>query len=229
VAALPNRIESLPPPEQSTSMTDAESYVQYGCGTCAPEGWLSFDCSPTLRMQRLPLAGSLFQAVATTKFPERVRYGDIVGGLPVASESARAVYCSHVLEHLALDDFRTALANTLKILRPGGIFRMVLPDLRQIATQYLRDTGPEASIEFMRETRLGVEHRPRGLVSFVRGWLGNSEHLWMWDYESLSTALVAAGFREPRRAWINDSDDPQFAAVESPHRWENALGIECVR
>jgi len=210
-------------------MSETDLYVQYGCGTCAPAGWLNFDCSPTLRSQRLPLVGGFFRAVAGTKFPEQVRYGDIVRGLPVSAGTARAVYCSHVLEHLALDDFHTALAHTLRILRPGGVFRMVLPDLRHIAGVYVADSGPEASLAFMRETRLGLEHRPRGLVSFVRGWLGNSEHLWMWDYASLSAALVRAGFREPRRASFNDSADPRFVAVESGERWRDALGIECIR
>lgn len=214
---------------ESNSMNENDLCVQYGCGNCAPEGWLNFDCSPTLRLQRLPVAGNLFRAVARTKFPASVRYGDIVSGLPIAAESAGAVYCSHVLEHLAMNDLHIAITNTLRILRPDGVFRMVLPDLRLIATQYVRDPGPDASLTFMRDTGLGVESRARGLVSFARHWFGNANHLWMWDYESLSAALVAAGFRKPRRAAFNDSAEPRFTAVENADRWHHALGIECIR
>lgn len=208
---------------------ETNSYIQYGCGTCAPPGWANFDCSPTLKLQRLPLAGRFIRSMCATKFPDVVRVGDIVKGLPLPAASADGVYCSHVLEHLALADFRTALRNTALILKPQGRFRMVLPDLRFIAEEYLRDTSPRAAISFMVETRLGIEHRPKSPLALLRAWLGNSRHLWMWDYESLCAEIVDAGFRNPRRAGFNDSDDARFCDVESPERWRNALGIECVR
>src|SRR5687767_6441655 len=108
-------------------------YVQFGCGLSAPDGWLNFDSSPTLRAQRLPLIGSAIARASDTRFPEAVRYGDIVTGLPVADGSCKGVYASHVLEHLALEDMRTALRNTWKILEPGGVFRLVVPDLELMA------------------------------------------------------------------------------------------------
>ena len=74
-------------------------YIQYGCGLCAPKEWLNFDVSPTLRIQKTPVLGSLLKPVLNTTFPPNVKYGDIVRGLPVKDESAKAVYCSHTLEH----------------------------------------------------------------------------------------------------------------------------------
>jgi hypothetical protein len=35
-------------------------------------------------------------------------------------ESCRGVYASHVLEHLALDEFHRAIENTMRILEKGG-------------------------------------------------------------------------------------------------------------
>lgn len=208
-------------------MATAGSYVQYGAGASGPDGWLHFDCSPTLRVQRLPLVGPSIRACCRTKFDDAIRYGDIVRGLPVQDRSARAVYCSHVLEHLSLADLRRALRNTHRILMPGGTFRMVLPDLRHLASEYVRNDSSDAAIEFMRETRLGAEIRPRGLMGLLRSWLGNSEHLWLWDFQSLSRELVDAGFKNPRRVTFNDSADPKFHAAERADRWLNALGIEC--
>src|SRR5580704_184417 len=131
-------------------------YVQYGCGLCSPEGWLNFDASPTLRLQKIPVMGRL----APVKFPASVRYGDIRKGLPVADGSADGVYCSHVLEHLALEDFRKALKNTFRILRPGGAFRMVLPDLKLLATEYLARSEPNAAMRFMESSLMGRNSRP---------------------------------------------------------------------
>ena len=111
-------------------------YVQYGSGWSAPSGWRNFDASPTLRFERIPIIGSFYKKNKSF-FPRNVEYGDIIKGLPIAMKSCDGVYCSHILEHLPLDGFRVSLLNTLKILRPGGIFRLVLPDLEYYATQYL--------------------------------------------------------------------------------------------
>ena len=203
-------------------------YVQYGCGWSAPEGWSNFDASPTLRFERLPLIGNLYTRNAA-RFPPNVRYGDIVKGLPVPDDSCRGVYCSHVLEHLALEDFRTALRNTRRILQPGGLFRLVVPDLEQAARHYLADASPEAASNFIRGTCLGRETRPRDLRGLAVSWLGNSNHLWMWDHKALAAELAAAGFAGIRRAEFGDCADPMFARVEEKERWDYAVGIECVR
>jgi len=160
-------------------------------------------------------------------FPRAVRYGDILKGLPVPPGSAELVYCSHVLEHLALQDLRLALRNTRQCMRAGGIFRLVLPDLRALAEAYVRDPSAESAPRFMRDTYLGHDTRRRGLTGVVRASLGNSLHLWMWDFSSLAAELAAAGFTGIRRATFGDSAEPAFAAVEELHRWEGQLGMEC--
>jgi hypothetical protein len=63
-------------------------YVQYGCGLSAPGGWLNFDNSPTLRLQRLPLLGEVFRQAIKPRFPDAVRVGDIVTGLPISRNAA---------------------------------------------------------------------------------------------------------------------------------------------
>ena len=202
-------------------------YVQFGAGSSGPGDWLNFDCSPTLRLQKLPFVGGLIRRCCNTQFADNVRYGDIIRGLPVADRSAKGVYCSHVLEHLSLADLRIALRNTHRIMAPGGMFRIVLPDLRHIAEKYVSDQGPDAAPTFMRETLLGTETRARGLIGLLRAWLGNAEHLWLWDYQSLSRELVDVGFHGIRRAYYEDSADPMFRATERADRWHDALGIEC--
>ena len=98
-------------------------YVQYGCGFSVGEGWLNFDASPTLRIERIPFFGNKVSAVFSgnrERFPASVRYGDICKGPLVPAGTADGVYASHVLEHLSLSDFRKALANTYKMLADEG-------------------------------------------------------------------------------------------------------------
>jgi hypothetical protein len=203
-------------------------YVQYGSGFSGPEGWRNFDASPTLRFERLPLVGNLYTR-NKQRFPPNVEYGDVCKGLPLATNSCSGVYASHVLEHLALDDFYAAVGETLRILRPGGIFRLVVPDLFKLATIYLdrfRDGDSDASLEFMRATSLGRERRPVGLRGHSRAILGNSEHLWMWDELSLSKVLRDRGFVDVRVALFGDSGDPAFALVEDVSRFEVSCAIQ---
>ena len=204
----------------------SEKYVQYGCGFSNPKGWRNFDASPTLRFERLPFLGKLYTK-NSSRFPENVEFGDIVMGLPIADQSCRGVYCSHVLEHLSLNDFRTALVNTRKILQPGGIFRLVLPDFELSVKNYVSSSSDDAVIQFMRETSLGYESRPKGIRGLISSWLGNSQHLWMWDYKCIAVELKAAGFIDVRRAVMGDSEDEKFQTIEEQSRWENCLGVEC--
>ena len=125
-------------------------FVQYGCGFSAGDGWLNFDASPTLWIERLPVVGKLVsRALAgnARHFPDDVEFGDIRKGPLVAPGSADAVYALHVLEHLSLDDFRTAIRNTHVMLAPGGVFRLIVPDLLARAKRYVRDaeTDPRAA------------------------------------------------------------------------------------
>ena len=156
--------------------------LQIGAGLDGPAGWMNVDASPTLRLQRLPVAGKWLRNVTQPRFSSAVTYGDVVKGLPLPASSVDIVYSSHVLEHLAFDDCCAALVEIHRVLRPGGV---------------------------------------------LRSWLGNSRHLWMWDYRSLAHRLAQAGFVDIRPARIGDSSEPAFADVESPERWQDSLGFEC--
>lgn len=201
--------------------------LHYGCGLHAPEGWVNCDASPTLWLQRLPLVGALARRLFRPIFPAPVEYGNIVPGLRIRPNSCDAIYCCHVLEHLSLTDARKALQNTFKYLKPGGTFRLVVPDFEQQIAAYLHDAEPCAASNFLRYTFLGREARPRGVSSFIREYFGNSHHLWMWDYKSLADELRQIGFASIRRSEFGDSEDCDFKEVEDPGRFKWALAIEC--
>ncbi len=62
---------------------------------------------------------------------------DIRHGLPFADESFDVVYHSHVLEHLTAADGERLMQECRRVLRPGGVLRVVVPDLETIAALYL--------------------------------------------------------------------------------------------
>lgn len=201
-------------------------YVQYGCGFCAPKGWMNFDASPTLKFERIPLVGRLYTK-NIRRFPENVHYGDIVAGLPLAADSCAGIFCSHVLEHLALESFERALRHTFSYLQPGGVFRLVVPDLAQLAHAYVSDTSESAAFRFMEASGLGRGKRSRGLIGFTKDWLGNTGHLWLWDEKAMESRLRQHGFKDIRRAAFGDSQDPRFKEVEDRERFQGCLAMQC--
>jgi SAM-dependent methyltransferase len=197
-------------------------YIQFGCGLSCPEGWANFDSSPRLRIERLPIVGHILRASGNALFPKNVMFGDIVLGLPVAKQSARGAFCSHVLEHIDRSSVSRALENTFRVLQPGGVFRLVVPDLDWRANEFVKahQTGDsEAADLFMRRCYLGQSSPRHGIVEMARQAYGNSEHRWMYDEAAMISLLANAGFVEIRRCRFGDAEDPAFASVEELGRF----------
>ncbi len=90
--------------------------LNVGCGRCFHPTWTNIDL------------------VAAS--PE-VRQYDLRRGLPYDDDFFDGVYHSHVLEHLTPESAASMLAECRRVLKPGGVLRVVVPDLESIARQYL--------------------------------------------------------------------------------------------
>ena len=206
-------------------------YVHYGCGTVAIEEWINFDVSPTLLIQKTPILGQILRNQLDADFPKNVQYGNIIAGLPgIKNNSCDGVYCSHVLEHLTFEDCKVAISNTYKMLKVGGIFRCVVPDLEAYARTYINaldNKEVDAGNEFMKISYLGRKSSPLGTKAWMKSIFGNENHKWMWDYHTLSTIIKLAGFKKIRRAKYGDWNDSTFEDVEEEYRLNDAVCIEC--
>ena len=80
-----------------------------------------------------------------------VREANLLGRLPLESDTAQVVYASHFLEHIPRADVDAFLRECLRVLRPGGVLRLVLPDLEEMARAYLalRDAGEHERADFL--------------------------------------------------------------------------------
>lgn len=196
-------------------------YVNYGCGYRAPIEWTNYD-------NILPVQFPLLCKLARIKsvYPKHVRYGDIVKGLPINRGDCDGIYCSHVLEHLSLDDCFTALYNTYKYLKLGGVFRLVVPDLYQHTLNYMQNKEANAAQEFMHNIRCGYFNHIT-LWSWLRQYFTQDKHFQMYDYRALGYMLKSVGFKNIRIARFKDSKDRMFDLVDEPCRFEDAICIEC--
>lgn len=208
-------------------------YVNFGCGAHCPEEFTNYDGSVNLLMQRKPLIGFFVKKMTDTVFPPNALYGNIAKGLPVGENSIKGIYSSHVLEHLSLEELRKSLRNSLKYLKPGGIFRSVLPNLEDCVQSYMaeKSSGNKlAALDFMNYTFLGYQKRPSGIIDLVKWHLSGYHHFWMWDYEALEIELYDAGFSKVYRSKYHESADPYFKYAEAKGRFDfNALCVEAIK
>ena len=80
-----------------------------------------------------------------------VSKADLLGRLPLADDSTALVYSSHFLEHIPRSDVPAFLHECHRVLVPGGVLRLVLPDLENMVREYLamRETGEHEKADFV--------------------------------------------------------------------------------
>ena len=64
---------------------------------------------------------------------------NFLNGIPFESNRFELVYHSHVLEHFAKADGEKFIAECFRVLKPGGVIRIALPNLEIIAREYLKN------------------------------------------------------------------------------------------
>ncbi len=208
-----------------------KKFVQYGCSYYAANGWINYDSSPSLLLSRIPVVGSQLYRFTRNRehFPKNVKFGNIVHGLPEQLGSCDGIYASHVLEHLSKSGCVCALQNTYLLLKPGGVFRVIVPDLESRVRRYLSDLesgSTDANDRFLRSCYLGRETDPRGIAGRLRKMYGAADHLWMYDNPSMIASLESIGFTSIRHCSFGDSDEPMFTEVENRDRFfDSVLGV----
>jgi predicted SAM-dependent methyltransferase len=73
--------------------------------------------------------------------PEVDVIADVTRRLPFEDASAELVYAVHLLEHVAADQVPGVLADWRRVLRPGGVLMVAVPDLDAIARILVERAG----------------------------------------------------------------------------------------
>ena len=102
----------------TNNQNDVPRLLNVGCGQRFHSAWTNVDLEP---------------------IDPAIQQFDITKGLPFEDQQYDAVYHSHVLEHLDPSDGERLLSDCYRVLKPGGILRIVIPNLEQIATLYLEN------------------------------------------------------------------------------------------
>jgi predicted SAM-dependent methyltransferase len=96
------------------------TYLNLGCGNIFVNStdWINFDWAPQDR---------------------DVKRANLIKKLPIEDETVDLIYSSHFIEHIPIDELGNFLKECYRILKKGGIIRLVLPDFENIAREYIRN------------------------------------------------------------------------------------------
>ncbi|MGK7896151.1 MAG: methyltransferase domain-containing protein [Xenococcus sp. (in: cyanobacteria)] len=206
--------------------------LHIGCGLIIGNSWKNIDFSPSLKISKIPLIGqSLVSLIGGPNWSCNVECQDIVKGLPIKANSCDLIYASHVLEHLSLYDFHKAMENIATYLKPGGIFRTIVPDLEQYINAYIQKQKDsqlvsQAAPNFIKAIGMGEQQHRNSITQRLKTAFANNRHQWMWDEVSLAEAFQEHGFKSIRRCHYGDFSDSRFAEIEQTKSFVNAVGIE---
>ena len=122
---------------------------------------MNTDITPHLFISRIPLAPFVlrkFKLMSEHRYQQHRKgifkplvYMKLTKPLPLPSESVEAVFSCHVLEHLFQDEILPLIEEIKRILIPGGVCRVVVPDLEKVIGQFDPEK-PEKFLKSMFET-----------------------------------------------------------------------------
>jgi SAM-dependent methyltransferase len=139
--------------------------LNWGCGSHVAEGWINSDFKYA---------------------PEVDLVADIRQGLPLATNSVDYAVSVHALPELSYRELVPALVEIGRVLKAGGVLRLVLPDLRRAIEAYL--AGDQRYFELVAKDSV----TPGGRLITQLLWYGYSRTLFTADF--CAELLDRAGF-----------------------------------
>lgn len=200
--------------------------LNLGCGTKTSDRSevINIDWSIYLRLKSnkifKPIVPLVIRGERLKRFnalPDSILVYDLSKGIPFDSNSVDAVYHSHMLEHLDRDVAIQFLKEVKRVLKPGGIHRIVVPDFEKACRRYIRHIASceenqaescnhDSYIATLLEQSVRREAHSTSQQSFIRRLAENvvlgdarrrgETHQWMYDRINLRAKLTEVGYDE---------------------------------
>jgi predicted SAM-dependent methyltransferase len=171
--------------------------LNWGCGTSPDPGWINSDIKedPAVEIS-----------------------ADILEGLPLEEGSIDYAVSIHALPELRYEDQVPALMELRRVLTPGGVLRLALPDLDRAIRAYQEGDRDYFLIPDEDARSLGSKM----IVQLL--WYGYSKTLFTYDF--IAELLERAGFLDVRRCAFQETASPFPEIVTLDNRPEESLFVE---
>jgi glycosyltransferase involved in cell wall biosynthesis len=190
--------------------------VNLGCGYDIKPGWINIDLASKI------LSPEIDPTVCS--FIEFINY-DLRLGLPLNSASCDIIYSSHFFEHLEYKHGLKLMRDCYEALRPGGVFRIALPNLKQWFDAYLRKDREYVELIDISRALPEVEPGTETFVDYINyGVYQSGEHKCIYDEEKISLILLKFGYSSVTISSFQKDIDPS-----TPERQRYSFYIEAIK
>lgn len=183
--------------------------VQLGSFTHAVPGWVNTDATPHVLVGRLPGLATVLNGLGLLgdgRLDDHRRgvfrklfYLDVRKRFPFPDGTVDYFYTSHMLEHLLPQEGTHCLRESFRALKPGGLIRIVIPDLDYHVRQY----EPTVANEFL-----------DAIYSYEGGTRSRHRHNWWYNEHSLRDLLEEIGFTQVKRQSLGEGRCPDLDALD---------------
>lgn len=215
--------------------------LNLGCGYRTHDACVNIDWSIPLRLKRSRIGARVAPMILTgdrlrhfNSMSSRVVLHDLRRGIPYSDATVDVVYHSHLLEHLGRDDVHTFFAEVLRVLRPGGVHRVVVPDWEYLCRRYLthlevsdQDSGArqhhdnyigDMIAQMVRQEAAGTSQQRTVRRLVENTMLGDARrrgevHRWMYDRITLALLLQREGFTNINQVDHRNSSIPNWDQI----------------
>jgi SAM-dependent methyltransferase len=136
---------------------------------------------------------------------------DAYDPLPVGTASVKKIQSQDVFEHLEYDRIPAILDEIFRVLEPGGIFRLSMPDYRSplLKARSVFDECGRVIADLMMDTEVRYDLNTRARVANFKS--DGSSHLWFPTYDQINTLIMRSEIRKCSRIdhhhyWSTDQE-----------------------
>jgi predicted SAM-dependent methyltransferase len=198
--------------------------LNLGCGSQIADGWVNVDYALGARLMKIPPFALLNRHLRffSMEWDDRIFIHDLRKRFPWSNGSADAIYSSHTLEHLTKGDGRNFLGECFRVLRPGGVLRIVVPDLEAYIAKY-RNQELDAD-DFLINLDV-LSDRTGGFFKRLLLPYISYPHQCMYDTRRLIQIMHESGFNaEPKEPFESGIED--IHVIEREDRTVDAVIVE---
>lgn len=200
--------------------------LNLGCGPVQPAGWVNIDASHRARLASvLPSLDRLLVwlgMLPATEFNTRVRIYNLCRPLPYGENTVAAIYAGELWEHFEYDDAARLTRECFRVLAPGGVLRLCVPDGQVFWREYLALL--DEALAKPREDRDVQPIRDRVGIYFENictrkprmRFMGHF-HKWQYDEVQLIDLFESCGFSDVERMAYRHS---RIDAIDAIERWD---------
>lgn len=199
--------------------------VNLGCGLAVTQGWINVDGSLNALVASMPrmFHGLMYRVTGARQYYSESEYcrlladhifvhHDLARGIPLQDGVADYIYSSHFFEHLYRGDAISLLRECYRVLKPGAVLRISIPDLEYAVGLYSSGRKDE-----MLKNYFFVED----------GGNDFSRHKYMYDYQMMAALLGKIGFNNITRRQFREGLMPDVDVLDN--RQEESLFVESIK